>query len=115
MWRVALSQVGEIVGWPVINRPLSQVIRSIVRRSILYHYEDIDKVLKRNKGTGAVQAIDISDINPSYQPLLVNTKLPSNASFGWRCIMEARKVAQLSYCWKIVMEDRLTSGKIGSC
>ncbi|XP_075638923.1 putative disease resistance protein At4g19530 [Castanea sativa] len=29
MWRVALSQVGEIVGWPVINRPLSQVIRSI--------------------------------------------------------------------------------------
>ena len=29
--------------------------------------------------------------------------------------MEAWKVAQLSYCWKIGMEDRLTSGKIGSC
>nr|POF23177.1 hypothetical protein CFP56_59980 [Quercus suber] len=56
-----------------------------------------------------------NDINPSYQRLLVNTKLPSDTSFGWRCIMEARKVAQLSYRWKIVMEDRLTSGKIGSC
>ena len=29
--------------------------------------------------------------------------------------MEARKVAQLSYNWKIGKEDRLTSGEIGGC
>ncbi|XP_030924527.1 protein SUPPRESSOR OF npr1-1, CONSTITUTIVE 1-like [Quercus lobata] len=49
MWRVALSQVGEIVGWPVINRPWSQVIRSIVR--VISHklnddtFSDIDEGL----------------------------------------------------------------------
>ncbi|KAF3953249.1 hypothetical protein CMV_021285 [Castanea mollissima] len=36
------------------------------KRSILCHYEDIDKVLKRNKGTGAVQAIDISATEASH-------------------------------------------------
>ncbi|XP_065623342.1 disease resistance protein RUN1 [Quercus suber] len=31
MWRAALTHVGNLAGWPLMNRPFSQVIKSIVR------------------------------------------------------------------------------------
>ncbi|KAF3952304.1 hypothetical protein CMV_022126 [Castanea mollissima] len=35
MWRAALTHVGNLAGWPLMNRPFSQVIKSI---------ENIEKV-----------------------------------------------------------------------
>ncbi|XP_050245521.1 disease resistance protein RPV1-like isoform X1 [Quercus robur] len=61
-WRDALRQVGNLAGWHLKDT------RNIVRqeclddpgkRSRLWDYEDIDKVLKKNKGTEALKAMDI--------------------------------------------------------
>ncbi|KAF3954228.1 hypothetical protein CMV_020402 [Castanea mollissima] len=89
-WRDALSQVGNLAGWHLNNtRPESQVIQDIVvwmhdllgemgknmvrqeclddpgKRSRLWDYEDINKVLKKNKGTETLKAMDIVKSLPS--------------------------------------------------
>ncbi|KAF3952640.1 hypothetical protein CMV_021826 [Castanea mollissima] len=88
MWRAALTHVGNLAGWPLMNRPFSQVIKSIVR--LIWHNLnndafsevtkglDIDKVLRKNKGTKAIQAMDI---RASFARQQNRTTLDRNKAF----------------------------------
>ncbi|KAF3945728.1 hypothetical protein CMV_027927, partial [Castanea mollissima] len=44
MWRAALTHVGNLAGWPLMNRPFSQVIKSIVR--LIWHNLNDDAFLE---------------------------------------------------------------------
>ncbi|GMY19730.1 TMV resistance protein N-like [Fagus crenata] len=48
MWRAALSQVGNLVGWPIMNRYQSEVIQSImglISRKLSYAYSEVTEGL----------------------------------------------------------------------
>ncbi|KAF3950725.1 hypothetical protein CMV_023555 [Castanea mollissima] len=89
MWRAALTHVGNLAGWPLMNRPFSQVIKSIVR--LIWHNLnndafsevtkglDIDEVLRKNKGTKAIQAMDI---RASFARQQNRTTLDRNKAFS---------------------------------
>ncbi|KAF3948546.1 hypothetical protein CMV_025473 [Castanea mollissima] len=48
MWRAALTHVGNLAGWPLMNRPFSQVIKSIVR--LIWHNLNNDAFSEVTKG-----------------------------------------------------------------
>ncbi|XP_030955396.1 protein SUPPRESSOR OF npr1-1, CONSTITUTIVE 1-like [Quercus lobata] len=48
MWRDALTHVGNLAGWPLMNRPFSQVIKSIVR--LIWHNLNNDAFSEVTKG-----------------------------------------------------------------
>ncbi|KAF3949830.1 hypothetical protein CMV_024340 [Castanea mollissima] len=87
-WRAALTHVANIAGYHVDNSPLSVAVKSILglmsqklsqspdepgKRSRLWHYEDIDNVLKNDTGTEKVQAMDIRGAEACWPKHLPNS------------------------------------------